>query len=149
MLLEFIIGGEFFTHLRKAGKFANDHTRFYAAQITLVFEHLHNDSVLYRDLKPENLLLDAIGNCKITDFGFAKKVEDRTWTLCGTPECGGGNEASRAPPARARHCRVPRARDHPEQGPRQVGRLVARSASARVRDARRLPAVLRPHEAAR
>ena len=86
MLLEFIIGGELFTHLRKAGKFANDHTRFYAAQIVMALQYLHNDSVVYRDLKPENLLLDLIGYLKITDFGFAKKVEDRTWTLCGTPE---------------------------------------------------------------
>jgi len=43
-------------------------------------------SILYRDLKPENLLLDRVGHCKVTDFGFAKKVEYRTWTLCGTPE---------------------------------------------------------------
>ena len=52
MLLEFIIGGELFTHLRKAGKFANDHTRFYAAQIVMALQYLHNDSVVYRDLKP-------------------------------------------------------------------------------------------------
>ena len=39
-----------------------------------------------RDMKPENLLLDKEGHLKITDFGFAKKIQDRTWTLCGTPE---------------------------------------------------------------
>ena len=86
LLLEYIIGGEFFSHLRKAGRFPNDTSRYYAAQITLVFEHLHGLQILYRDLKPENLLLDSSGNCKVTDFGFAKKVEYRTWTLCGTPE---------------------------------------------------------------
>jgi len=86
LLLEYVIGGEFFSHLRKAGRFPNDTARYYAAQITLVFEHLHSLMILYRDLKPENLLLDKNGNCKVTDFGFAKKVEYRTWTLCGTPE---------------------------------------------------------------
>ena len=86
LLLEYIIGGEFFTHLRKAGRFPNDTARYYSAQITLVFEHLHALSIVYRDLKPENLLLDSAGNCKLTDFGFAKKVDYRTWTLCGTPE---------------------------------------------------------------
>jgi len=86
MLLEYIIGGELFTHLRKAGKFPNDHTRFNAAQIVLALQYLHVDNIVYRDLKPENLLLDSQGYIKITDFGFAKVGEDRTWTLCGTPE---------------------------------------------------------------
>ena len=86
LMMEYIIGGEFFSHLRKMGRFPNDTSKFYAAQITLVFEYLHSLMILYRDLKPENLLLDKDGNCKVTDFGFAKKVEYRTWTLCGTPE---------------------------------------------------------------
>lgn len=86
MLLEYVIGGELFSHLRKAGRFSNETTRFYAAQIVLALQHLHSLDIVYRDLKPENLLLDEAGYMKITDFGFAKKVEDRTWTLCGTPE---------------------------------------------------------------
>jgi protein kinase A len=43
-------------------------------------------NIIYRDLKPENLLLDRHGHLKITDFGFAKEVPDITWTLCGTPD---------------------------------------------------------------
>ncbi|KAJ3285934.1 hypothetical protein HK104_009247 [Borealophlyctis nickersoniae] len=106
MLLEYVVGGELFSHLRKAGRFSPDMTRFYAAEIVLAIEYLHNLDIIYRDLKPENLvggsvrgiaemgpfasdcwrLLDERGHIKITDFGFAKKVEDRTWTLCGTPE---------------------------------------------------------------
>ncbi|KAJ1974958.1 cAMP-dependent protein kinase catalytic subunit [Dimargaris xerosporica] len=86
MLQEYVVGGELFTHLRKAGRFPNDVTRFYAAEIVLAIEYLHNKDIIYRDLKPENLLLSTEGHIKITDFGFSKKVEDRTWTLCGTPE---------------------------------------------------------------
>ena len=86
MALEYVPGGEFFTHLRKAGRFNNHTTKFYAAQITLIFEYLHLDKIIYRDLKPENLLLDREGYLKITDFGFAKRVEFKTYTLCGTPE---------------------------------------------------------------
>lgn len=77
LMMEYVIGGEFFSHLRKAGRLPNDTARFYAAEITLAFEHLHSMSIIYRDLKPENLLLDATGHIKITDFGFAKKVEYR------------------------------------------------------------------------
>lgn len=50
---------------------------FYTAEIILALEYLHTQSVVYRDLKPENLLLDRDGHLKITDFGFAKKLTDR------------------------------------------------------------------------
>ena len=49
-------------------------------------EYLHSLKIAYRDIKPENLLIAADGHLRITDFGFAKPVEDRTFTLCGTPE---------------------------------------------------------------
>jgi serine/threonine protein kinase len=86
MLLEYVVGGEFFTHLRKAGRFDNNTSKFYAAQIVSIFDYLHKQDFIYRDLKPENLLLDHQGYLKITDFGFAKRVAFKTYTLCGTPE---------------------------------------------------------------
>ena len=51
-----------------------------------MFEYLHSKNIIYRDLKPENLLIADDGYLKLTDFGFAKVVEGRTYTLCGTPE---------------------------------------------------------------
>ncbi|CDU17749.1 uncharacterized protein PY17X_0839000 [Plasmodium yoelii] len=86
LVLEFVIGGEFFTFLRRNKRFPNDVGCFYAAQIVLIFEYLQSLNIVYRDLKPENLLLDKDGFIKMTDFGFAKVVNTRTYTLCGTPE---------------------------------------------------------------
>eukprot|EP01066_Platyproteum_vivax_P014325 Platyproteum_vivax@DN6421_c0_g1_i1.p1 len=86
LVLEYVVGGEFFTHLRKAGRFDNETAKFYAAQITSIFEYLHSKNIVYRDLKPENLLLSSDGYLKLADFGFAKLIDYRTFTLCGTPE---------------------------------------------------------------
>ena len=86
MLLEYICGGELFSRLRREGRFSNDVALFYICEIVLVFEYLHSLSIAYRDLKPENILIDKDGHVKITDFGFAKKITDKTYTLCGTPE---------------------------------------------------------------
>ena len=84
--LEFVQGGELFTYLRTIGKLELNHTKIYSAQILTMFEYLHSLNIVYRDLKPENLLICADGYLKLTDFGFAKVIEGRTYTLCGTPE---------------------------------------------------------------
>jgi serine/threonine protein kinase len=81
-----INGGELFTYLRSVGKFGVEQAQFYAAQVVSMFEYLHSKSIVYRDLKPENILIDKTGYLKLTDFGFAKVCEGRTYTLCGTPE---------------------------------------------------------------
>ncbi|XP_017491610.1 PREDICTED: protein kinase DC1-like, partial [Rhagoletis zephyria] len=70
--LPFINGGELFTYHRKVRKFSEKQARFYASQVLLALEYLHNLQLLYRDLKPENLLIDKRGYLKLTDFGFAK-----------------------------------------------------------------------------
>lgn len=86
--LDFCPGGEIFSYLRRARRFNEETSRFYAAEITMTIEFLHDiHGVAYRDLKPENILLDADGHIKLVDFGFAKQVGNReTYTLCGTPE---------------------------------------------------------------
>jgi len=88
MLLDYCPGGEVFSYLRKAKRFDENMARFYAAEIVLILEFLHEkEGVAYRDMKPENLLLDAEGHIKLVDFGFAKRLGSReTYTLCGTPE---------------------------------------------------------------
>jgi protein kinase A len=88
LALEFVNGGEMFTHIQKlkARHFNFEQTRFYSAETCMAFEYMHSLDIAYRDLKPENLLITDKGHLKVTDFGFAKRVADRTYTMCGTPE---------------------------------------------------------------
>lgn len=73
--MDYCPGGEVFTYLRRARRFNEPTSRFYAAEIVLILEFLHNvEGVAYRDLKPENILIDAEGHLKLVDFGFAKKI---------------------------------------------------------------------------
>ena len=68
-----LILGELFYLLRKAYKFNEEFTRFYAAEITLALEYLHKKGIIYRDLKPENILLNVDGHIKMCDFGLSKE----------------------------------------------------------------------------
>jgi serine/threonine protein kinase len=86
LLQELILGGELFTHLEKAGKFEVPAVQFYGGCIVAALTYLHGLDIVYRDLKLENILLDAKGYIKIVDFGFAKVIDDLTWTFCGTPD---------------------------------------------------------------
>lgn len=87
--MDFINGGELFFHLQNERRFSNERAKFYTAEICLAIAHLHASGIIYRDLKPENLLIDTAGHIKVTDFGLSKEgLQDnaRTRTFCGTPE---------------------------------------------------------------
>ena len=86
LLVKYVLGGELFKRIRAEQRFPNDVALFYATEVVVAFEALHRQNIAYRDLKPENILIDRTGHIKIVDFGFAKIVQDKTFTLCGTPE---------------------------------------------------------------
>ena len=67
-------------------RFPDPVAKFYAAEVALALNYLHTLNIIYRDLKPENVLLGQDGHIKIADFGFAKLCPNTTWTLCGTPD---------------------------------------------------------------
>merc|ERR1711966_167730 len=87
LLLEPALGGELYATYHKY-RFHGDvkKAKYYSGTVVYCFDHLHERNILYRDLKPENLLLDDRGNCKITDMGLAKVVVGKTFTTCGTPD---------------------------------------------------------------
>ncbi|KAJ1568207.1 hypothetical protein HK405_003283 [Cladochytrium tenue] len=87
-VMEHVAGGELFSLLRDREKLEDHEARFYSCEVALALEHLHGLGIIYRDLKPENVMLDARGHVKLVDFGFAKVLgsSGETYTLCGTPE---------------------------------------------------------------
>jgi len=90
LVLDYCSGGELFFHLNRAGVFPENVARFYAAELVLALADLHQGDVVYRDLKPENVLLDHFGHIKLADFGLCKRQVSSATTgcnsLCGTPE---------------------------------------------------------------
>mmetsp|Transcript_588 Transcript_588/g.1217 ORF Transcript_588/g.1217 Transcript_588/m.1217 type:complete len:787 (+) Transcript_588:181-2541(+) len=81
-------GGELFNvvHTDQRDGLDNNASLFYGACILEALGYLHARNIVYRDMKPENALIDKDGYCIMVDFGFAKIVVDKTYTLCGTPE---------------------------------------------------------------
>jgi len=88
LLLPYAQGGELFNviHTDTRDGLSNDMSQFYAACIVEALGYMHARNIVYRDMKPENALLDTDGYAIMCDFGFAKIVTDKTYTLCGTPE---------------------------------------------------------------
>ncbi|XP_055599697.1 cGMP-dependent protein kinase 1 [Uranotaenia lowii] len=87
-LMEACLGGDVWTVLQKCKYFEEKTARFMTGCVVLAFEYLHSRNIIYRDLKPENLMLDDQGYIKLVDFGFAKRIgaNQKTWTFAGTPE---------------------------------------------------------------
>ncbi|KAH3760785.1 protein serine/threonine kinase [Pelomyxa schiedti] len=95
-ILDYVTGGELFYHLAREKKFSASVVKLWAAETLLALEHLHSLSIIYRGIKPENLLLTKEGHIVVVDFGEAKlcydeqatkpKTELRTDSLCGTPD---------------------------------------------------------------
>ena len=87
-VMNFIRGGELFNHLHKCKHFPEEETKFYCAIIGLALEYLHTHGIVYRDIKPDNILIDEDGYLKLADFGMAKMLKDqeKAFSLCGTPE---------------------------------------------------------------
>jgi len=87
LLLELALGGELYaTYNKKQFWGKEDLAQFYVAGTTFSFDHLHSKKIIFRDLKPENLLLNEKGQVKLTDMGLAKVVVGKTNTTCGTPD---------------------------------------------------------------
>ncbi|TKA51975.1 hypothetical protein B0A53_05059 [Rhodotorula sp. CCFEE 5036] len=88
LVMDYKGGGEVFQHLqRDGGRFGEDKVRFYVAEIVLALDFLHSKNIVYRDLKPENCLLDGSGHVVLCDFGLSKVLDSadaKCRTLCGT-----------------------------------------------------------------
>lgn len=86
-VLQYIEGGELMYHVHAQGRpLEMARVVFYAAELVLALDYLHSRNVIYRDLKPENVLIDKDGHVRLTDFGLSKIAKDKTHSICGTPQ---------------------------------------------------------------
>ncbi|CAD8176434.1 unnamed protein product [Paramecium pentaurelia] len=88
LVLDYCQGGDLSYHIANQGKFSEEAARFYAAEILLAIEYLHTKDIIYRDMKPENILLDIQGHVKLADFGLSKEGvsdQDKAKSFCGSP----------------------------------------------------------------